>query len=176
MSIERQHEQESQPHSHKRPSSFGDRIVLFLATGFGVGYAKKAPGTWGSIVGLPFAVGLAACELSLIPKIVLLLVVIQFGFWITARTESIWQTHDDQRIVIDEVVGQMLTLAWFQPSVMTTILGLGLFRLFDIWKPGPIGWIDRDAPGAWGTFYDDVVAGLCAAAVLYAIYYFGLIG
>jgi phosphatidylglycerophosphatase A len=176
VSLQRQQDQESHPHPHVLPQTRGDRLVLFIATGFGVGYAKKAPGTWGSIVGLPFAVGLAACDLSVLLKGVILFVVIQFGFCITARTEAIWKTHDDQRIVIDEVVGQMLTLAWFQPSIMTTILGLGLFRLFDIWKPGPIGWVDRDAPGAWGTFYDDVLAGLCGAAVLYCIYYFGYIG
>lgn len=152
-----------------------DRLVLFLATGFGAGYAKKAPGTWGSVVGLPFAVLLAHCDLSIAVKAVIMLIVVHLGFMITARTEAIWKTHDDQRIVIDEVVGQMVTLVWFPPSVLTTLIGFGLFRLFDIWKPGPIGWIDRDGPGAWGTFYDDIAAGAVGAAILYGIHYYGLL-
>ncbi len=152
-----------------------DRLIVFLATGFGVGYAKKAPGTFGSLVGLPFAVLLASADMSLVTKCIILFFVIQFGFYITALTEKIWQTHDDQRIVIDEVVGQMVVLIWFPPTIKTVLLGFGLFRLFDIWKPGPIGWIDRDAPGAWGTFYDDIVAGAAGAVVLYFIYQSGIL-
>lgn len=156
--------------------SLRDRTILFFATAFGAGYAKKAPGTFGSIVGLPFGLLLAGANISMAFKVIILLAVIQFGFWITAKTEEIWQTHDDQRIVIDEVVGQIITVMWFPPSIATAILGLALFRLFDIWKPGPIGWIDRDGPGAWGTFYDDVVAGIAGALVLYVISYSGVLG
>lgn len=143
-----------------------DRFVVFLATGFGVGYSKKAPGTWGSIVGLPFAYLFAQWNVDHVVRILCLLAICQLGFMITARTERLWGTHDDQRIVIDEIAGQVITLAWFTPTPFTLLLGLGLFRLFDIWKPGPIGWIDEKGPGAWGTFYDDVLAGIAAAVTL----------
>lgn len=152
-----------------------DRLIVVLATGFGVGFSKKAPGTLGSLVGIPFAVALAAADVSLTMKCLILSAVILFGFYITARVERIWQTHDDQRIVIDEIVGQMIVLAWFPPNLVTVILGFALFRLFDIWKPGPIGWIDSKAPGAWGTFFDDVLAGIAGALVLYFIQQSGLL-
>ena len=75
-------------------------------------------------------------------------------------------THDDQRIVIDEVIGQSIALSFCPPTFLSLILGFTLFRLFDITKPGPIGWADRRLPGAWGTLLDDVMAGIAAAISL----------
>jgi phosphatidylglycerophosphatase A len=148
---------------------FLDKLAVFLATGAGSGFAPKAPGTFGSLAALPliwFAhdSGLSAVEMGLA-----IIVISIIGMWSTARVEHLWHTHDDGRIVIDEVAGMFITLAWFPFDLFHVALGFALFRLFDIWKPGPVGYIDEHGPGAWGTFFDDVVAGIFAAGVLYAL-------
>jgi phosphatidylglycerophosphatase A len=149
--------------------NFFDKSIVFAATGFGVGHSKVAPGTLGSLVGIPFAFLLSSSSLSQASKAALLLLLLACFFLITARAEKILATHDDQRIVIDEVAGQMVTLVFFDPTFVNVIFGFFLFRLFDIWKPGPIGYIDERLPGAWGTFFDDIAAGGFACAVLYFI-------
>ena len=151
-----------------------DRLVVWVTTGFGVGFSPKAPGTLGSLVGIPFVLLANYCELGAFAKIVSVLIFCVLGWWLCHHTEKIWGIHDDQRIVIDEVVGQYITLIWFPTDALHLALGFGLFRLFDIWKPGPIGWIDEHGPGAWGTFFDDVLAGLVGAVVLAAISTWGL--
>lgn len=144
-----------------------DKLSILLATGFGVGYSKRAPGTLGSLVGLPAGAWLAASDLNTASRLLVLIGACMFGFLITARAEHILTTHDDQRIVMDEIVGQMIAVGFFPATVLNLILGFALFRLFDIWKPGPIGYIDEQLPGAVGTFFDDVLAGIAAASVLY---------
>lgn len=100
-------------------------------------------------------------------KIALIIGICALGVWSIARVEALWNTHDDGRIVIDEVAGMFLTLSWFPFDVLHVALGFALFRLFDIWKPGPVGYIDEKWPGAWGTFFDDVVAGAFAGICLW---------
>jgi len=101
-------------------------------------------------------------------------VVTGLGVWAADATERIYGKKDDGRIVIDEVAGQLLTLApalaWaredaFFPALVT---GFVLFRLFDITKPGPVRWAERGLPGGLGVMADDVVAGVLAAALLAA--------
>jgi phosphatidylglycerophosphatase A len=81
------------------------------------------------------------------------------AFWSIARTEFKWRTHDDSRIVVDEIVGQAIAVAFLPVSWTMLVACFALFRLLDIWKPLLIGWIDRNAPGAWGTLCDDLLAG-----------------
>ena len=161
--------------------SVGDRIATTLATSGGIGLAPKAPGTFGSLPGLAVGAGLhqaalrgaAALEAPAwaAPLAILggLLALLLLAWWSIARTERLWNTHDDQRIVIDEVVGQAIAVGFFTPSWLTLVAGFALFRLFDITKPLAIGWIDREAPGALGTLFDDVLAGLVAALLLAGI-------
>jgi phosphatidylglycerophosphatase A len=78
---------------------------------------------------------------------------------------------DPQWIVIDEVVGLWITLAAVPLSFLWYVIGFGLFRFFDIVKPWPIRWVDRNVPGALGVMLDDVIAGLCAAGVLVGLQY-----
>lgn len=149
--------------------TFLDKLALFLATGAGSGFAPKAPGTFGSLAALPLIWFAHDRGLSNIEMVWAIIIISVIGMWSTARVESIWKTHDDGRIVIDEVAGMFITLAWFPFDTFHVVLGFALFRLFDIWKPGPIGYIDEHGPGAWGTFFDDVVAGIFAAGVLYGL-------
>ena len=84
------------------------------------------------------------------------------GVWAADRAEQIYG-EDDGRIVIDEVLGQLLTLApllfWGGVSPASLVTGFVTFRLLDIWKPGPVGWAERHFEGGMGVVADDVVAG-----------------
>jgi phosphatidylglycerophosphatase A len=94
------------------------------------------------------------------------------GVWAADRAEQIYG-EDDGRIVIDEVLGQLLTLApllfWGGASLAGLVTGFVTFRLLDIWKPGPIGWAERHFEGGAGVVADDVVAGALGAIALAAL-------
>jgi phosphatidylglycerophosphatase A len=144
-----------------------DWAAIVIATAFGAGFSPKAPGTAGSIVGVIIYLLIEAMHAgAYYPHVILLLFVV--GIWASSRVEHLWG-HDAQRIVIDEVVGQMITFGIaagrYQLSAFYIILGFGLFRLFDITKPFPIRRLER-FKGGLGVVADDVGAGLYALAVL----------
>jgi phosphatidylglycerophosphatase A len=139
------------------------RLILFLATGFGVGWIPGMPGTYGSLVGI----GLFWCVMRLpAPIFLITLVTIMFiGVWVSTQAEIFLGQVDAQVIVIDEVVGVMLALMFIPYRWETAAAGFFLFRLFDIWKPFPICKL-QDLPAGWGVMMDDVGAGLLANLVL----------
>ncbi len=158
-----------------------------IATVFGVGYLKPAPGTWGSLAALPAAWALHT--LGGFPLFaVATLVVFLAGWWATAQATAGADDHDPSEIVIDEVVGQWIAL-WALSWPATRhglditalwpgwIVAFALFRLFDITKWGPVGWADRRGD-ALGVMLDDVFAGIFAAmgVVLVAGLYHGALG
>lgn len=135
-----------------------------------LGNAKNAPGTWGSIPGL--AVGMLFYEVGLYSfelRLLLLGLLTAFSWWVIDKVETRFEFHDDQRIVIDELCGQAWVTAFFEPTLITLGLTFMSFRFFDISKPLLIGWLDRKAPGAWGTLFDDVVAGLVSIPTVYVL-------
>jgi phosphatidylglycerophosphatase A len=138
---------------------------IWLATWFGCGLMKPAPGTWGTLGGLPFAVIALVLggPLALLAVAVILYII---GERAAKRFEESTGTHDSGMIVIDEVVGVMLTLCAAQPTPLSIVLGFALFRLFDVWKPWPVSRFDR-MPGARGVMLDDVAAGIMAAICLF---------
>lgn len=148
---------------------FADRIAVWLSTAFGIGYAPKAPGTFGSIPGLGLGLALAVYADSS-TKILCLVALVALALWAISRAEKALHTHDDQRIVIDEVAGQALAVAFLAPHWLTALLAFALFRLLDITKPLAIGWIDRGVPGAWGTLGDDLLAGILAGVILWPFF------
>lgn len=142
-----------------------------IAVVFPLGLLPKAPGTFGSLAGIPlglwfYQLGQQFADengpLKIAFKIGLLLIFCIFTWYAIFRTEKSWNTHDDGRIVIDEVLGQAIPLSFFPMDWPTIGLCFIFFRFFDIIKPGPIGWADRHLPGAWGTLLDDVLAGIFA--------------
>jgi len=142
--------------------------ALLLATGFGVGRAPRAPGTFGSLLGV---VVYLAWAHSLRPVEYAGLVAALFlaGIWLCARAERALGVHDSPAIVWDEIVGQLCALSVVRPGWLWIVLAFALFRLFDIWKPFPIGWLNRRVTGGLGIMADDLAAGLAAAIVLEAI-------
>ena len=146
-------------------------LIKFYCTWFGAGLSPKAPGTMGSIAALPFAWGIAYYGGSL-ALLAAGLVVFAIGVPLSTILAKELQTDDPQCIVVDEVAGQWLALAAAPLTWQTYLLGFILFRLFDIWKPGPIGWIDRQMHSPLGTYLDDLVAGVFAALTLSLLFIF----
>jgi len=148
------------------------RVARLLATAGGVGYAPIAPGTFGSALGVVCFV-----PLSSLPPLLFGLTtaaLLALGIWAAERAERLFGAKDDGRIVIDEVVGQLLALcpllffADLASAQWLALLGAGflLFRLFDIWKPGPVAWAERRFAGGAGVMLDDVAAGALAAVLV----------
>lgn len=138
----------------------------FIASGFGSGLAPKAPGTFGSLVGL-----IIGCLLlgfgGHIVLVIGLVVATLLGTYAIGRLPE--ATQDPGWIVIDEIAGQMLPLlALAKVTVWGALVAFLLFRLFDILKPGPVGWADK-RKDEYGIMGDDLIAGLLALVVMFLL-------
>ncbi len=147
-------------------------VPRFVATVAGIGYLRPAPGTWGSLAALPMA---ALLHLIGGPWLLVIAIIAVFfeGIWATTQVTRWQDDHDPSYVVVDEVVGQWIALlplsfgAWHVGASIFAlwpgwIAAFVLFRLFDIFKPGPIGWADRRHTPL-GVMLDDVIAGVFAA-------------
>lgn len=143
------------------------RPVHCLALGFGAGLAPKAPGTVGTLVGIPFY--LLAVQLPWLGYLGAVLVLFGVGVWICERAARDAGVHDHPAIVWDEVVGYLVTMVLVPPQWPWVLGGFLAFRLFDVLKPWPIRWLDRRIAGGFGIMIDDVLAGLFAAALLHGL-------
>jgi phosphatidylglycerophosphatase A len=192
------------------------RFALFIATACGLGYLPKAPGTWGSLAGLLLAMlpglafevsGVFISDFRILGREVdpflflhclLGLIIAAIGVWCASRAAKYWHEKDPQRVVVDEVSGQYLTLilacalpllgrhadlssvqGGLSPMMDSLLnwkyllLGFILFRAFDIWKPFPARQAES-LPGGWGIMADDWVAGVYAALGLWITRMLGL--
>jgi phosphatidylglycerophosphatase A len=141
-------------------------FILLLATGFGVGFSPMAPGTMGTLLAIPIFL-----LLSSIPSPVYECTIIAFFFlasWVSDKAQTHWGKKDDQRIVIDEIVGFFTTMMWLPRTALFMTLGFVLFRLFDITKPPPIRRLEN-VGGGYGVVLDDVMAGVYANMALQII-------
>lgn len=147
---------------------------MWVATACGTGYGPVAPGTWGSAAALP----LVALLFFLPPLayLIALIALLLLGIWAAGAAERLLGRKDDGRIVIDEVVGQLITLTpilllqersvGFAAWSLLAVTGFVVFRVFDIWKPGPVRWAEQNFSGGAGVMLDDVVAGLVGVPVM----------
>jgi phosphatidylglycerophosphatase A len=148
---------------------FRDRAVIFLATGLLIGNVPFAPGTFGSIIGLPLAFLLSRLNLLLSVSFILLFVF--FAIAVASAAEKILSQKDPAKIVIDEIAGLMVTFAGLPFNLKTAIAGFIIFRAFDILKPFPIRTLERKVPGGGGVVLDDVLAGIYANLILRLAFY-----
>lgn len=151
----------------RSPASVWRNPWHFLAFGFGSGTMAKAPGTWGTLVGLPFV--LLWQQLPAWGYGLLIAVSALFGCWLCGKVARDLGVHDHGGIVWDEMVGIWITLWLAPPGWLWLLLGFVLFRVFDILKPWPISWIDRHIHGGIGIMLDDVLAGVLAWLVVQAV-------
>jgi phosphatidylglycerophosphatase A len=149
---------------------FKNFLIRQYYTCFGLGLAPIASGTFGTLLGIPLYLLLKRLGLPL--YVLATLIVFFTGWWACSRAESDLGTHDDHRVVIDEVLGYLVTMLII-PSVrvipLDWVWGFFLFRFYDIFKPGPAGWIDRSTPGGLGVMLDDAVAGVYAWVTLFLL-------
>ena len=156
-------------------------ISWIVATWFGSGLLPKAPGTWGSLAAFPFAYIILVYTG---PYVLALATIALFfiGTWASNIVEERAQKKDPGFIVVDEVVGQWITLlplpflynfnnhntSYFFITIMATIAFLS-FRIFDIWKPWPVKQVEDNITGGLGIMLDDVVAGIYALIITSAL-------
>ena len=149
-----------------------NHFFLLFSTWFGVGYSPVAPGTLGTLIAIP-----VYYFLSNIPSPIYEITLIGFFFlsvWISENAEIFFGKKDDQRIVIDEMMGFLITMLWVPKTTRFIVIGFFLFRLFDILKPFPIRRLERGLKGGFGVVLDDVIAGVYANVILHLTILFSI--
>jgi len=154
--------------SSKQSLRVSDKVALLFGEGFGFGRAKKAPGTFGSLWGIPIGWAFWKLEVHWSVRLVVFALMFVPGIVICNRCATLRQTKDPGSVVWDEItafplVYLLLTLNWWW-----LLTGFALFRFFDIAKPWPIRSFER-LPGGLGIMADDQIAGLYAGAILWAV-------
>lgn len=173
--------------------SLTDYVSLGIAT-VGVGYLPIAPGTYGSAIGVLIYLIVRDFETrtlfnyiqnnsqpdavyiwSHLINALLILLLCSVGIWAATRASVLFQVKDPQEVVVDEVMGQLITFLFvpFAISWWLVLSGFLLFRLFDIWKPYPIDLL-QDLPGGLGVCVDDILAGVYAGMCLLLLYTIGI--
>src|SRR4030067_3381077 len=138
-------------------------FILLMATGFGVGYSPLAPGTLGTLISVP-----VYYFLSEIPSPIYEITLVGFFFlsvWSSENAEIFVGKKDDPRIVIDEMMGFLITMLWVPKTPFFILAGFILFRIFDIFKPFPIRRLEK-VKGGYGVGLDDVMAGIFTNVIL----------
>lgn len=166
-----------------------ERAIYWLGLGLGTGLPKKAPGTWGTVGGLMIA--LPMILLGFWGFLAVVVVGCLVGSYVCGKTSKLMGVHDDPHIVFDEWVGMWISLLpsvwllaqtqdaaktgleYYHPSTaLLFIVPFTLFRFFDIMKPPPIKWVDKNVSGGFGILIDDVLAGVMAVMVFVVVMLF----
>lgn len=146
------------------PPGFLKNPVHFAAFGFGSGCAPKAPGTFGTLMAVVLYLPLQYLPIFWFCGVILLSFI--FGIYCCEKASKALGVHDHGGIVWDEFVGFWIVMIAAPEGWLWVVLGFCLFRLFDIWKPQPIQWLDEKVTGGLGIMLDDVLAGIYALIVL----------
>lgn len=153
---------------------FRERAILFAATGCYIGTLPMAPGTFGSLIGVPVCFLLS--RFNFLQSIVGLLILIFFAIAIASAAEKILRQKDPGQIVIDEIAGLAVTFVGVTFNLMTLLAGFIIFRIFDILKPFPIRFLEKRIGGGTGVVLDDVLAGVYANLGVRLVIYISGIG
>lgn len=148
------------------PNSPLDPLVWLLATGLGLGKIPKAPGTFGSVLGLPVASGVQ--QLPPAWQYVAAAIVFLVGIPICHRGAQLLHAKDPGGVVFDEIAAFPVIFLFAPLTPLTAVVGFVLFRFFDVTKLPPAGWAER-FPGGLGIMADDLVAGIYSGAVLWGL-------
>lgn len=145
------------------------KIILFVVTGAGVGYFPRLPGTMGTLLAIPFSLGLnSLATTSLLLALLTLSASIFAAIWLSTKGAEIFGQKDPGRIILDEIVGFLIANFLSPPRLTRLTLAFLLFRFFDITKVFPSSRLER-LPGGCGIVLDDVVAGLYTFLILLVI-------
>ena len=135
-------------------------FIKFFATWGGSGYSPFASGTVGTLAAIPLYLWLSRLSLPL--YLITLLAFFFFACWVSGKAEIIFNEKDSGKIVIDEVIGFLVTMIAIPPDWRYILAGFLLFRFFDIVKPPPANWFDQKMKNGYGVVLDDVAAGVYA--------------
>ena len=155
------------------PSELLRSPTLMLAFGFGSGLSRLAPGTVGTIAAIPLWWLLTQLSQPLYLGTVLVAAIV--GVSICGSASKQLGVHDHGGIVWDEFVGFWVAMAFLPVSPVSVVMGFTLFRLFDIVKPWPISWLDKNLTGGLGIMIDDIVAGLVAGGCAWLLQAFVIV-
>ncbi len=144
------------------------KLILFFATGFYSGKIPFAPGTFGTIAALPFALVFLLIPTSFYGLYIVTLILL--SIYLADKTEKIVDQKDPGCIVIDEIAGYVVTMSVVPIQINTLIAGFFIFRFFDIFKFGPVKYFENNFPGGAGVVLDDIMAGVFSAVVLKLLY------
>lgn len=148
-------------------------LILFLASNAGLGYSPIVSGTVGTLAGIPAFYLMA--PLSPVVYTLVWLILLGVAIWSAGEAGRIYGVADDGRIVIDELAGYLVTVAFLPFTLSTVLLGFFWFRVFDILKPPPVRTVDKKMKNGFGVVFDDVLAGVYAALALrLTLYFFNL--
>ncbi|HBO83608.1 MAG: hypothetical protein A2073_00110 [Deltaproteobacteria bacterium GWC2_42_11] len=136
------------------------KIILLLATCFYSGYSPFAPGTVGTILGIPL--GFLISKLNLINQLLLFILAFFALSYVAGRGEAFFNKKDAPQVVCDEVLGFVTAMSFIPYTFLNIAVVFFLFRLFDIWKPFPIRLIEKKINGGYGIVLDDIAAGVYA--------------
>ncbi len=162
------------PKNHKAlPKNIVQKVFTdwryFLGFGFGSGLLPKIPGTWGSLAAIPLIYGL-----SFLPfwfYLVFTLIYFGLGAYLSEKISQEIGMHDYGGVNCDEILGMLVLMIPFPIIILNLTLGFILFRLFDILKPFPVGWIDKHIDGGIGMMLDDVAAAMLSIASLWVLHF-----
>jgi phosphatidylglycerophosphatase A len=144
------------------------RPICLLGLGFGTGLAPKAPGTFGTLAALP--IYWLMQDLSLAIYLAITIISFVAGICICQKSADWLGSDDPSAVVWDEIVGYLVTMIAAPTGWQWMLAGFVLFRIFDIWKPWPISWLDKNLHGGIGIMVDDVIAGIFALIILQVIF------
>lgn len=146
------------------PQAVWRNPLYFIAFGFGSGAAPFAPGTFGTLMAIPFYLLLSMLPLS--GYLIFLFIFIVLTSWLCDHLSRATHTHDHPGMCIDEFAGFFVTMIAAPAGWWWILAGFILFRLFDIWKPWPISYADENIHGGFGMVFDDVLAGIYAFGII----------
>jgi phosphatidylglycerophosphatase A len=133
-------------------------VTKFLASGAFFGYVPGAPGTLGTLWGVPIFYGISRYALGIQAGVSVLFILA--AVFLSGRAARAWGRKDPSRVVIDETAGYLVAVCGLPFTWITVLGGFFIFRVLDIFKPFPIRKIDREMAGGWGIVLDDVLAGI----------------
>ena len=144
-------------------------ILKFILTGFYIGKIKYAPGTFGTLLAIP--IFLLIYDFNLITKISIVFLLFLISLFLLSQSykKQVFKDIDDKTIVIDEVIGYLIFIVFFDNTLFVLFSSFLIFRLFDIVKPYPISLIDKKMKNALGVILDDIIAGLFSGITLFII-------
>jgi len=148
-----------------------EKIIKLYLTGLCIGNLKYAPGTFGTMLAIPIYILIANNNINFNIIFILILTLLSIFILKLSYKKLIYRNNDDKSIVIDEIIGYLSFMIFFEPTFNNIIFGFFIFRFFDIIKPFPISIIDKNIKNSLGIILDDVVAGLFSGISLYFLLY-----